>query len=573
MLGEARCPRSKPSADRSLVAREPDGRFRLYASVRQFAAEHAARRGEDTPAAHRHAHHFAARATRELDAGRRSDHATRRLLDVLGDLEAAHEDQDADPALRRALLLGIASARIGRVASTELVGRLDDARRAASDDPTSGPTAVATLHALRGRALEAAGRVEEAIASYERAHTMTPDGAKDELGRRLAELAHAELARGDVARASRAATQSPPRRCAVRARRVVGLVAQARGQLDEAREAYVGALDLAQELALPDEAAGLRADLGALRLQQRRLEEAREAYDAALADLDGELDPIKLGLAEGNLAILEQEEGRVAQAAALYARAIERLQRAGHRLYTAHLLVYSGALAHERGALEIACARYQAARSSLRRVGDARLLAIASALSGAAEATRGRHDAAEESFDESARALARVDDSGVEAAVRAHRAHLRLTEDPSRALALLAELEGAAILGASDDARLAVRLLRQRLGQRCLTVDEGARRWVLPDGTDVDLSSRLVLWRLVTALLALREDSPGRPLSVDAAIDAGWPGERMTGESAQNRLKVALSTLRKLGLRELLVRHDSGGYLLDPSVPVVRASK
>jgi hypothetical protein len=47
-----------------------------------------------------------------------------------------------------------------------------------------------------------------------------------------------------------------------------------------------------------------------------------------------------------------------------------------------------------------------------------------------------------------------------------------------------------------------------------------------------------------------------------------WPGERMTAEAAANRMKVALSTLRKLGLRSLIQRTDDG-YLLDPRSPFV----
>jgi cell division protein FtsI (penicillin-binding protein 3) len=38
-------------------------------------------------------------------------------------------------------------------------------------------------------------------------------------------------------------------------------------------------------------------------------------------------------------------------------------------------------------------------------------------------------------------------------------------------------------------------------------------------------------------------------------------------ESARNRLKVAVSTLRKSGLEPILQTH-AGGYLLDPAIPV-----
>lgn len=546
---------------RSLVARE-DTRLRLYASVRQLARSHA----ELAPdAGARHRAYFTTRARVELDAHGRGDASVpARLVAMLDELEHAHAS--ASPPERTLLLLAIATARVGRVASPELLERLELAL-------VESPDHAGAIHALRARVLEAAGRMEEAVTAFRAA--LAHDVPDDERATILGELAHAELARGDVVAAGEHAREayekSPSSSLALcRAARGVGLVAHARGQLDEARDAYLGALDLARDLELPAEVAGLRADLGGLRLQQRRLEEAREDYEAALEGLDPEIDPIRRGLAEGNLAILEQEEGRPGRAAELYACATARLQRAGHRLYTAHLQVYAGALAHEHDRFDEAARLYDAARSSLRRVGDARLLALASGLAGALEAQRGRTAAAHEAFVESDRALARVDDVGVTRSVELHRAHLSLTRGSEEAVALLRSIEGSERMASSDDLRLAARLLRRRLGHGSLRVDDETRSLVLPDGTHLELSSRLVLWRLVSALIVLRESTPGEPLPIEAAIDAGWPGERMTGDSANNRLKVALSTLRKLGLRELLVRHDSGGYLLDPNVPISR---
>ena len=54
---------------------------------------------------------------------------------------------------------------------------------------------------------------------------------------------------------------------------------------------------------------------------------------------------------------------------------------------------------------------------------------------------------------------------------------------------------------------------------------------------------------------------------MDALQSAGWPGERMHPEAASNRVYVAITTLRKLGLKPVLVRRDDG-YLLDPEVTV-----
>ncbi len=64
--------------------------------------------------------------------------------------------------------------------------------------------------------------------------------------------------------------------------------------------------------------------------------------------------------------------------------------------------------------------------------------------------------------------------------------------------------------------------------------------------------------------------APSTPsLSAEALVAAGWPGERLSPESAKNRLHVALAKLRKLGLRDVLLRYVDG-YALSPGLRVIR---
>jgi hypothetical protein len=87
-----------------------------------------------------------------------------------------------------------------------------------------------------------------------------------------------------------------------------------------------------------------------------------------------------------------------------------------------------------------------------------------------------------------------------------------------------------------------------------------------PNGMRHSLGRRRPLRRLLLALVHAHRSRAGASLTVDELLEAGWPGEQPLPEAGSNRVWVAISTLRKLGLGETLQRWD-GGYRLDPSVP------
>lgn len=88
-----------------------------------------------------------------------------------------------------------------------------------------------------------------------------------------------------------------------------------------------------------------------------------------------------------------------------------------------------------------------------------------------------------------------------------------------------------------------------------------------PDGELQNLSNRKTLARVLAVLVEALEQSRGVPLGIDALLARAWPDERINKRAGANRVYVALTTLRKLGLRDLLVRTDDG-YMLDPAVPI-----
>jgi hypothetical protein len=85
----------------------------------------------------------------------------------------------------------------------------------------------------------------------------------------------------------------------------------------------------------------------------------------------------------------------------------------------------------------------------------------------------------------------------------------------------------------------------------------------------VDIGTRGAPRRVLQLLADRRLEAPGQAITLDEVFAAGWPGQRVHPEACASRVYVALSMLRRMGLRGVLIRRDDG-YLLDPSVPCVR---
>src|SRR5690606_25430945 len=86
------------------------------------------------------------------------------------------------------------------------------------------------------------------------------------------------------------------------------------------------------------------------------------------------------------------------------------------------------------------------------------------------------------------------------------------------------------------------------------------------DRKRVSLEKHRVLPRLLCCLASHHAASSG-PIPADQLIAAGWPEEKILPGAASQRLRVAISTLRKLGLADAVLHRD-GGYFLDPAILV-----
>lgn len=100
-----------------------------------------------------------------------------------------------------------------------------------------------------------------------------------------------------------------------------------------------------------------------------------------------------------------------------------------------------------------------------------------------------------------------------------------------------------------------------------LVLHRDARWMVLPTGQSVDCSRHKLLRRLLLALATAHRARPGEPLPWPALVAAGWPDERILPRAARNRIHVALSRLRRLGLGPWLV-HVPDGWMLSPTLDI-----
>lgn len=87
-----------------------------------------------------------------------------------------------------------------------------------------------------------------------------------------------------------------------------------------------------------------------------------------------------------------------------------------------------------------------------------------------------------------------------------------------------------------------------------------------PTGETHSLATRGPLRRVLLRLVRAHREQPGECLEADTLLEAGWPGERPIREAGLNRVYVAIATLRRMGLRDVLMRDEQGYRITDEIV-------
>jgi predicted ATPase len=346
----------------------------------------------------------------------------------------------------------------------------------------------------------------------------------------------------------------------------LGIVHHWQDRDDEAKRCYRAALELAIELGDRREESVDRINLALLLMDENDLELARAEFDRALELQRAAGHRQYFGNTIGSLGSIDLVEGNAAAARRRFEESLTIFREVGHRRYEAATHRYLGIVALEENDLARALACLEQARIVANEVGDLKSFVIGPL--GATLALLGR---AEESAAVFAEARASLETRGEP------RAFVLLELFEAFALVARGDLPAArAVLARTDakriasDARVARRLLSAAIARAetgatpKLTIGEDARWFRVGSGETVDLSKRRAPRLILLRLAEARAKTPGRGVSLDDVIAAGWPGERIQAEAAAARAYTAIKTLRELGLGDLLVRRDDGYLLVEP---------
>jgi predicted ATPase len=554
--------------DKSLVHAAAPGRLALFVSIREYAAA----RLDERPSAdrealrRRHARHYA-EAARALNVSR------------------LFQGQTPDSELRRRLLED----------RDDLLAALAFAREQHDAWGDHAELACAVTHLFLAPGTECIAELDAALAAIEAAGDdrrlrvlLVRQGLSSSLGR-------FEESRRDLDAVLSSPELAPPLRALALNTRGIQERFQARyrASWETHREAerLLAGLDLPRLAAINTACMGrLQCDFGDERLGREYNERAR----AICVDIgDRWLEALVLG----NLGQLEQEHGNFDLARDLLERAVARFREASEPLYLGVYLGVLGDLCFEAEAIDAARRAYEEAATFFSRWRAHRQAAALFAAWGALEAQHSERAAAEAHFAQARRTAERCDSPTVRLFLELHEASLRLrrahdaaspeglaherTRWNTRRAALVGRGEGAddaerETVACSIDVRFALRMLAQAIARtgdeaspNALVVGEGAAWFQLRGAPKVDLVRRGPLRRLLDHLVVAHANARGEAVAPASLVEAAWPGEKLLAEAAATRLRVAVATLRKMGLKELL-RTGTGGYFLAPDATVER---
>ena len=322
---------------------------------------------------------------------------------------------------------------------------------------------------------------------------------------------------------------------------------------------------------------------------QGDIDRAKRSYEDALRVLRLADNRRYEGIALYMLALVELELEHLGEAHAHLNDALRTLRELGDQRLEAVVVTGLGHHALARRDPDEAIARYEESTALLQQVGgDPRYEGLALACAGAAAAILGREEDAKIALSSARALLSGIHDEVAVSVVQVLEGFVMLASagaahargDGDRAATLRREAGERASSGSRGAAleRLAARFLRHEIdagspaaGARApetagrLEVGPGAEWFRRGAGERVDLTRRPKLRMLLEALVEKRLASPGNPAQAEWLVSRVWPQEKILPSAASSRLYVAVATLRKLGMGDVIVTRGEG-YLLHPAI-------
>lgn len=536
--------------DRSLVRATPAGELQLLESIRTFARDKLEAMGKSAAhdARRRHALHFADLARRFV-AGRcllapedrgfaafRAQHAN-----LTAALRAVDELCEGDGAASARAWIAGAIARAVTVPDRASLELVSTAMQGLEGERL--PEELAQLLLVRQRLLLGLGEPEASERELARVHEVPG------LPKELAALAH----------------------------HYRGIVARDRGDVDESWESHLRSDELLADGAYPRLHAMNCACLA--RIAMERGADARSWNERAVARCEIEGDSLALAIALVSLAQVEQEAQSFDLAEQLFDRAMAILRALRETHYELYFASMRADLAQERGQPEQARWWYRRAEQFAAAFPLHKQACMSRAASAALDGALGDRSVAALRLGQAALAASCPASRLV---LELHRAAVTMDRAPMGEAAEVARRHAFDLLtmlqadhrhlhDTSFDVRFAARMLRRRIGARRpgLRVGPQAAWFAWEGGENVALERRGSLRRIVHLLVSCRLAQPGQIVDAAALVAAGWPGERLMATAAASRMRVAIATLRRMGLREALATRN-GGYVLRADVEVIR---
>jgi len=456
---------------------------------------------------------------------------------------------------------------------------------------------LAELDELSDAPETANGRLMEAVRLFEK-NGERPGLLATALARRHRLLRrNGELDRSEADDLLQKAAEQAEKSSRTRASTVVALERAVAARTEGDRETATSMLDevrgMADDVGQPELEADVRTEMGRLATETHRFERGRRHFQEAVASLR-ELERLpdvarilaELGDVERHLRETERAESYLREALRLGRRSGELDRIASIQLRLGRFL-----------ASEL---DFEAARDEFLEILDAieeffwaELRGPTRAFLAATEAALGRNDTARRTLERAETELANLEEStwdqtlpllehissiaavehGLEKPVALRppqRAFVDATKEIPRnefaldAIRLIDRYLDRVESGTSRDSAESTRPTRPTL---LVGADDD---WFHAPGRNrVDISRRDAPRRIFRRLVRHRHQFPGVPLHIDHLVDIGWPDEELSAATAKNRVYGAVSTLRDLGLRDILLTREPG-YLLSPRFAIRR---